>query len=175
VTQLGGLTQTGKQNRVFNIICHHTGCWWGKLAGGKAVAAQKRTGHRAVRVALCIPLFVLYILLIRIVVVTVYFVCCSVTALILTHQFLPFSFHSPPHPRGGRGGRVTAWPYVAGHSQTDKIRPSILSGELPAGNLSQSNVKEILVGTQGTRLRHKRGQMPYNPVSFIPTNRELKV
>jgi len=30
---------------------------------------------------------------------------CS-TALILTHQFLPVSFHSSPQPGGGRGGRV---------------------------------------------------------------------
>jgi len=28
------------------------------------------------------------------------------TALIPTHQFLPLSFHSPPHAGGGRGGRV---------------------------------------------------------------------
>jgi len=28
------------------------------------------------------------------------------TALIPTHQFLPVSFHFPPHPGGGRGGHV---------------------------------------------------------------------
>ena len=38
--------------------------------------------------------------------------CCSLcllfcqTALIPTHLFLPILFHSPPHPGGGRGGRV---------------------------------------------------------------------
>ena len=29
--------------------------------------------------------------------------------------------------------------------------------------------------SQGTRLRHKWGQVPYNPASFIPTNFELKL
>ena len=28
------------------------------------------------------------------------------------------SFHSPPHPSGGRGDRATTWPFGAGHSQT---------------------------------------------------------
>jgi len=80
--------------------------------GGKAVAAREHTEHRVVRVALSILLFVLYILLLCIVVVTVRFVCCSVKL------FLPFSSHSPPHPSGGKGGRVTLWPFVAGHGQT---------------------------------------------------------
>ena len=50
----------------------------GALGSGKAVAARERTGHRVVRAALCILLFVLYILLISIVVVTVHFIFCSV-------------------------------------------------------------------------------------------------
>jgi len=50
----------------------------GELAGGKAVAAQEHAGHWAVRVALYVSLFVLYIFLISIVVVTVPFVYCSV-------------------------------------------------------------------------------------------------
>jgi len=33
-------------------------------------------------------------------------------------SFLPFSFHSSPHPSGGRDDRATAWPFAAGHSQT---------------------------------------------------------
>jgi len=71
-----------------------------------------------VRVALCISLFILYILLISIIVVTVLFICCSVKLFLsrLT-SFLPFSFHSPPHLSGGRGNRVTVWPFVASHGQ----------------------------------------------------------
>ena len=37
------------------------------------------------------------------------------TAHIPTHEILPFSFHSPPQPSGGRGGRATPWPFVANH------------------------------------------------------------
>ena len=48
----------------------------GELAGGKSIAARERMGHWAVRVALSISLFVLYILLISITVVTVHFICC---------------------------------------------------------------------------------------------------
>jgi len=42
------------------------------------MAARERAGHRTVRITLCILLFVLYILLINIVVVTIHFLCCSV-------------------------------------------------------------------------------------------------
>jgi len=59
-------------------MCHHAVFWSGELAGGKQIAAQKRVGHWAVRVTLCILLFVLCILLLNIVVVTVRFHCCSV-------------------------------------------------------------------------------------------------
>jgi len=46
----------------------------GKLAGGKEVTALERAGHRVVRVALCILLFFLCILLISITVGIVQFV-----------------------------------------------------------------------------------------------------
>jgi len=59
-------------------MCHHAQSQLGELGGGKAVAARQRTGHWAVRVALSVSLFVLYILLICIVVVTVRFLCGSV-------------------------------------------------------------------------------------------------
>jgi len=64
------------------------------------------------RVALCVSLFVLYILLTSIAVVTVLFVLlfCQ-TALIPTHQFLLFSLHSPSNPCGGRGNKATSWPF----------------------------------------------------------------
>jgi len=54
----------------------------GELARGdggeKSVMDWEHAGHWAVRAALCILLFVLYILLISVIVVTVPFVCCSV-------------------------------------------------------------------------------------------------
>jgi len=46
--------------------------------GGKGIAARERVGCGAVRVALCILLFVLYIILIGIIDVTVHLICCSV-------------------------------------------------------------------------------------------------
>jgi len=53
------------------------GSRWG-AGRGEGVMALECVGHQAVRVALCISLFVLYILLISISVVTLPFVCCSV-------------------------------------------------------------------------------------------------
>jgi len=78
-TQAGGLTQPGQTEQ--GIPYHVRSCWvpgGGELARGKGVTTQEKAGHWAVRVALCISLFVLYILLISIVVVTVPFVYCSV-------------------------------------------------------------------------------------------------
>jgi len=79
-------------------------------------------GDRVVRVALCILLFVLNILLISIAVVTVCFICSSVKLpLSSPTSLLLFPFHSPPHPSRGRGDRVTTWPFVAGHNQPAKL------------------------------------------------------
>jgi len=76
----------------------------GEVAGGKLIAAQECMGHRVVRVALCISLFVLYTLLISIVFVIVCFICCSAKLpLPRPTSFLPFSSHYPPHPSGGEG------------------------------------------------------------------------
>jgi len=117
-TQLGWLTQTGQTEQ--GIQYHVPSCWVlvGELAGGKAVTARECAGHRAVRVALCISLFVLYILFISIVVVTVPFVCCSVKLPLSRPTSVFFSFHSPAHPSGGRAYRATALPFIAGHGQT---------------------------------------------------------
>jgi len=75
-TELGGLTPPGLAEQ--GIRYHVAPCW--VLVGGaglvELVTAREWVGHQAVRVALCISLFVLYILLISIVVVTVRFVCC---------------------------------------------------------------------------------------------------
>jgi len=42
------------------------------------MVAREHSGHQVVRVALCILLFVLCILLISVIAVTVRFVCCSI-------------------------------------------------------------------------------------------------
>ena len=109
-TQPVGWPKRAKQNRVLGTMCRHAGSWLGGAGQGEGSLGL---GHRAVRVALWISLFVLYILYTSIIVVTVCFVCCSVE-LPLSHEFLPvfFLFSSPPQQ--GRGDRVTAWPF-AGH------------------------------------------------------------
>jgi len=56
----------------------HAGFGVGELARGEVNGGSRACEASAVRVALCISLFVLYILLISIVVVTVHFICCSV-------------------------------------------------------------------------------------------------
>jgi len=66
-----------------------------ELGGGKAVTAQEHAQHQAVRVALCISLFDLYILLICIVVVTVHCVCCPYPDP-QDFCFFFFPFSSPP-------------------------------------------------------------------------------
>jgi len=97
-TQLGGLTQPGRTEH--GIRYHVPPCWAlaGELARKKGVVTQERAGHQAVSVALCISLFLFYIILISIVVVTVCFICCSVKVpLSSPTSFLSFYFHSPPH------------------------------------------------------------------------------
>jgi len=76
-TQPRRLTQTGQTKQ--DIPYRGPSCWVpvGELGGWKAVSPRKHVGHRVVRVALCISLFVLCIL-ISIVVVAVCFVCSSV-------------------------------------------------------------------------------------------------
>jgi len=80
------------------------GSWGGSWLGVKFVMAGECMGHRAVRVALCISLFVLYILLTNIVVLTVHFIWCFL--LNCPHPdpkvfafFFPFS--SPPQQGEG--------------------------------------------------------------------------
>ena len=113
-----GWHKLARQNEVLDTMCLHAGFQWGSWLG-KTVAAWECAGHHVVRVALSVLLFVLYILLICIVVVTVHFICCSVKLpLSRPTIFLPFCFSSPPCPSGGRGGRATAWPFFADHGQT---------------------------------------------------------
>jgi len=77
------------------------GSYWGELGGGKSVVALEHAGHQAVRVALCISLFVLYILIISITVIIVPFVCCSVK-LPLSQPTSFCLFVSPPQQGEGR-------------------------------------------------------------------------
>ena len=94
----------------------------GKLVGGKMVMAQEHTGRRAVRVALCILLFVLHILLVRIIVITVRFLYCSVKLpLSRPTSFVCLPLHSPPHPSGERGNSMTAWSFVSGQGQLQQL------------------------------------------------------
>ena len=99
----------------------------GELGSGKAVVAWERTWWRVVRVALCVLLFVLCILLTSIVVVTVPFVCYSVKLplsspmnfCLLLSIFLPTSVGGGAvlQPRGS---------FVADHGQTITLSLSAL-------------------------------------------------
>ena len=68
-----------KQNRVFNTLCLHVGFRVGELANG-GIQLQLEIAWDIERWELlcAFSLFVLYILLISIVVVTIHFVCCCV-------------------------------------------------------------------------------------------------
>ena len=107
-TQPGGLTLPGQSEQ--GIPYRVLSCWV-LIGGSRAVRRHSQLGSAwrrwAVRVALCVLLFVLCILLICIIIFTVPFVCCSVKLpLSRPTSFCLFSFYSPPHPSGQRGGRV---------------------------------------------------------------------
>jgi len=90
-------------------MCRHAGFrWGGELGWGNALAAREGTAAvRSGRAGLWVVRFVLCFLLICIVVVPAPFVCCSVKLpLSRPTSFCLFSFHSPPHSGGGRGGRM---------------------------------------------------------------------
>ena len=113
-TQLGWLTENGQIKQ--GVRYHVPPCW---VPAGELIRTEVNRAWGAVRVALCIHCFILYILLISIVVVTVFILCCSVKLpLSIPTIFLPFSFHSSPHPSRRRGSRETAWPIIAGHGQS---------------------------------------------------------
>jgi len=98
-TQPGQLTQTGQRDRVFNTMCWVSDGGAGQ--GGKLIVAREHVGHWAVRVTLCISLFVLYILLMSIIVITVHFVHCSVKLpLSLPTSFCLFLSILLPNPAG---------------------------------------------------------------------------
>jgi len=102
------------------------GSGWGSWPG-EVGHSSEHAGHRAVRVDLCISLFVLYILHISIVVVTAPYVCCSVKLpLSQLMSFFPFSFHSPPHPSGVRGDRAASWPYVAAMAKLQHLGRTVI-------------------------------------------------
>jgi len=80
------------------------GSGWGRWAGGKRVVSREHVGHWAVRVALCISLFVLYILHIGIVVLLFTLFAVQLNCPYPDPQvfafFIPFS--SAPQRREGR-------------------------------------------------------------------------
>ena len=126
-----GWHKQAKHNRLFDTKrwVHHAGSWVGELARGELILAQGCAGHRAVRVALCISRFVLYILLTNITVVTVLLICCSVKMSLSWPTSFVFFFHSPPHPSrgledGGGGNGAIAWCFVDGQGQTTTTVPN---------------------------------------------------
>ena len=111
--QPGGLIPPGQTEQ--GIPYHVSSCW--VLVGGSGAAetdsrlrrAQRRFGsgeRGAVFCGLCSAgLFCVLPFSVSLLFLFLLF-AVLLTALILTHQFLPVSFRSPPHPGGGRGGRV---------------------------------------------------------------------
>jgi len=115
-----GTANLAKQSWLFHTMCCHAGFQWlGSAAGTHSwlgsVQRRSCSGEGlcgVMRFVLCIPLFC-------IVVVAVPSVCCSVKLpLSQPTSFLPVSFHSPPHPGGGRGGRVALLLQVAAETKT---------------------------------------------------------
>ena len=107
--QPGELTPPGQTEP--GIPYHVPSCWvpvGGELGGGNLLAARLgRSWQQSWRAALWVVRFVLCFPIICIVVVPVPSVCCSVKLpLSRPTSFCLFSSHSPPHPGGGRGGRV---------------------------------------------------------------------
>jgi len=94
-------------------MCSHAEFWVGELARGKLIVAQEHAGHWAVRVALCISLFVLYTLLISTTVVTVHFACCSAKPpLSRSTSFCLFLCIFLPTPLGGGAIEQPCGPFL---------------------------------------------------------------
>jgi len=102
--QLGMLTPPGQTEQ--GVPYHVPSCWVPGAAGTPSRLGSKGGGpvreSGSLGCAVCV-VFSPYL-----------YRCCycslcllfCITALIPTHQFLPVSCHSPPHPGGGRGGHV---------------------------------------------------------------------
>jgi len=71
----------------------------GGAGRGELITAQEHAGHWVVRVALCMPRFVLYILIS--VVLTVHFLCCSVKLPLSQPTSFAFFFRFASPPQGG--------------------------------------------------------------------------
>jgi len=89
-------------------MCRHAEFWLGELGGGKTVVAQERA---AVAVgescSLCSAvLFCEFSLPVSLLLLFPLFAVLLNFPYPDPPVFLPFSFHSPPHPSGGRSGRV---------------------------------------------------------------------
>jgi len=90
-------------------MCHHAGFRCGGSAW-RELAAQEGSAAVRYKRAVLFCGFVLY----------VPFVCCSVKLpLSQPTSFCLFSFHSPPHPGGGRGGHVVLLLPGAAETRTD--------------------------------------------------------
>jgi len=116
--QLGGLTPPGQTEP--GILYHVLSCWvlvGGELGAGTHLQLGSRSSPRERLCGSCGLCSAFSPHLYRC-------CCCSLcllfclTALILTHQFLPVSFHSPLHPGGGRGGRVALLLPAAAQTRT---------------------------------------------------------
>jgi len=103
-------------------MCCHAGCWLGELGGGKAVVAWESAEHWAVRFALCILLFVLCILLSVLLLLLFPLFAVLLNCPDPDPQVFAFFFPFSSLPQlGGRGDRVTSWPFVAGYGQTTTV------------------------------------------------------
>ena len=117
-TQLGGLSQTGQTEQG---IWYHAGFRWGswQAGGGFSSGRSGHAGHQVVGDAVCILLFVLCILRTSIVVVTVFFICCSVKLPLSWPTSFAFFFPFSSPPQGGEGQHG---PFVASHGQTSTLQ-----------------------------------------------------
>jgi len=118
-------TPTWPNRAGYSIPCAvMLGSGGGELGGRNSLAAWEGTvAVRSKRVVLFCG-FALYIPLFCIVVVPVPFVCCSVKLpLSRPTSFLPVSFHSPPHPGRGRGGRLALLLPAAAKTRTFYLAP----------------------------------------------------
>ena len=112
------------------MCCHAGFCLGENGAAGSPLRPWKHARQWAVKLVLCILLFVLCVLLISIVVVTFPFVCCSVTLpLSRPASFLPVSFYCLPHSsRAGRWVEQLHGPLLPA---TAKLEDACTTGQHP--------------------------------------------
>ena len=123
-----GWPKLAKQNRIFHTMCHYARLRWGSWPGGRQswFGSARGTGRWELLCAFC-SLFCVFSLSVLLLLLLPSFAVLLNCPYPNPPVFFPFSFHSLPHPSGGRGDRATMWPFVTNNGQSRTVSQNLLS------------------------------------------------